>query len=163
MADEVFRYIQHSGPTQALLAGIVRDASHTLEVNVPRSGITSIVMQFDDVPDVPNQVTPIFRAADGVTLLFEPVPVAAPNVTQLYLVGHGKVVPDGIIGKITGQTEGPGMGVVVDYDLDITAFDQLKAMGLAGHTPFFLPKFEIEFQHDGAAPVTYGALITVEV
>ena len=89
------------------------------------------------------------------------VPAEGPHVNHTYLLGHGQVVPSGLVGKITGKTEGPGQGVMVDYDLEITAFDQLLAQGITGHSIITPTHFILEMLHDGGASITYSATITV--
>lgn len=163
MADRIFYYQQSSvfsRSTQVLFEKKVRSATESVEVDIRAPDLCRIDFHFIDVPDVANRVTPRFTSAAG-HLLFPAVPVEGPDVRQMYLLGHGQVVPAGVVGKITGTTEGPGQGVMVDYDLDITAIDQILARGVTGHLMVLLPETIIEMQHAGGAEITYSATITV--
>lgn len=157
---ESFIYDRTSRPRQQLLVSEVRSATNQTEITIRYPADTSVVFVFDDVPDAGNRVTPRFLTERGVPFL-EGEPVEAPAVVQAYLIGHGQIVPSGIIAKITGMLEGVGEGQDQMVDLDVEAFDQFKAQGITGHFPFTLPKFILEMVHDGAAPITYGATITV--
>lgn len=162
MSDRTFRYDPSATRTQVLFAQQVRSATEDVEIFIREPDLCIVRFEFLDVPDVPNRVTPRFLFNGGQPL-FDAVPVEGPDVRQFYLLGHRQVVPSGVIGNIKGQTEGPGQGVMVDYDLEITAVDQLLAGGVTGHQFITPTKFRIEMLHDGGADITYSATITVGV
>lgn len=164
MADRIFHYEQRSAATrrtQVLFEEKVRSETESVMIEIRHPQLCRIDFHFVDVPDIPNRVTPRFLSGDGV-LLFPAVPVEGPDVRHEYLLGHGQVSPAGFVGKITGTSEGPGQGVMIDYDLDFTAVvDQILARGVTGHLMVVPPETVIEMLHDGAAEITYSATITV--
>lgn len=161
MADVNFRYNEGATRTQVLIPVAVRNATNTVAVAIRNPEMCVVRFRFLDVPDVPNRVTPIFKTLETGRVFVPEVPVEAPSIDQIYLLGHGNVVPSGVVAKITGQTEGPGMGVMVDYNLEIEAIDQLLARGFTGHSLLIPTNFVIEIVHDGGADITYSASITL--
>lgn len=143
-----------------MLPAVPRSASFVQQIFIRTPSTVAVVFAFEDVPDVPNRVTPRFLRHDG-ELLLEGTPVEAPDVKQVYVLGHGQVVSSGVVGKITGMLEGVGEGQDQTVDLDITLDDPWLKLGVTGHYPFVPPLFVLEMMHDGAQPVTYGATITV--
>lgn len=160
MADRIFRYEATGTKTQVLFSEQVRSSTEDVEIFIRDPERCRIQFEFLDVPGVANRVTPRFLF-NGGQLLIPEVPVEGPDVRQVYLLGHGQVVPSGVVGNITGQTEGPGQGVMVDYDLEITAIDQMLARGITGHQLLTPTHFRVEMLHDGGADITYSATITV--
>lgn len=161
MADRIFVYDQLGAGAQPCFPVAVRSETNDVELAMHNPDLVVIRFIFVDVPDAANRVTPRFTDVVTGDSFVDEVPVEGPNVNQTYLLGHRLVVPSGVVGKITGQTEGPGQGVMVDYDLDITMFDQLLARGVTGHSLLVPAHFIIEMIHDGSAPITYSALMTV--
>ena len=161
MADRIFVYNELARGEQELIPPEARSATNDVEVQLHNPEQTVIRFQFADVPDVPNRVTVRFKDLDTGAVFVPEVPVEGPAVNQVYLLGHGLIVPSGVIARITGQTEGPGQGVMVDYNLDVTAVDQLLALGITGHSIAVPAHFDVELLHDGNAEITYQASITI--
>lgn len=161
MADRTFVYDQLASGTQECIPLVVRSATQSVEIKMRNPEFTVVRFVFENVPDVANRVTVRFKDLKTGVVFVPEVPVEGPNVSQVYLLGHRQVIPSGVVGKITGQTEGPGQGVMVDYDLDITIFDQLLAQGITGHSVVVPTSFDIETLHDGGADIRYQAFITI--
>ena len=161
MPDRTFVYSELSRGEQSLFLPEARSATNDVEVQLHNPEQAVVRFRFEDVPDVANRVAVRFKAIDTGEVFVPEVPVEGPDVNQIYLVGHGQIVQSGVIAKITGQTEGPGGGVMVDYDLSVTAVDPLLALGITGHSIIVPAHFVIEILHDGNASITYQASITV--
>jgi hypothetical protein len=153
-----FNYSKSSDPNQQCLAAVPRTETHTLEVFLPKTDTTIVEMTFEDATPAAT-VTPEFSLINGSTFLNGKP--ADSTQKQVYLIGHGQVVPSGIIGHITGMGDSQGQGNDILYDLEVTAEDQLLAAGLAGHSLLISSLFTIEFHHSSATPVTYSAHILV--
>lgn len=162
MADRIFVYNELALGEQTLFPPEARVATNDVEIQLRNPHFAVVRFIFQDVPDVANRVTPRFKLLDTGVVFIPEVPVEGPNVNQTYLLGHRQIIPSGVVGKITGQTEGPGQGVMVDYDLDITIFDQLKTHhGITEHSILCPAHFIVEMLHDGNASITYQASVTI--
>ncbi len=160
MADRTFIYNELAMGEQNLIPPEARAATNDVEIQLRNPHFAVVRFIFQDVPDVANRVTARFLDINTGEVFIPETPVEAPNVNQIYMLGHRKVVPSGLVGKITGTTEGPGQGVMVDYDLDITLFDQLLARGVTEHSLLCPPHFIVEMRHEGNASITYQASVT---
>jgi hypothetical protein len=159
MTTTKFSYTRlYKSKTQEFLAPEPRAETHTVEITLPRTDTTLIEIKYEDT-SMANSVLPRFRLSRGSDFVFS-VEATEPT-THVYLIGHGQIVPSGVVATITGVVEGQGEGNDQTYNLDITANDPLLAIGLAGHSMLLDSLFTIEFVHSSAVPVTYSATIMV--
>ena len=159
MTEPHFVYRRNQGPTQTFLPFEPRSETTQLLLLLPRSGTALFHFGFADATPT-DPVTPRFLLSDG-ELLLEGTTADGSDGHQLYLIGHGQVIPKGIVGRITGTASGQGEGQDLTYDLAIEAFDPLLSEGITGNTTFRPSALRVEMLHGGSGPITYGATIMV--
>ncbi|GAG31745.1 unnamed protein product [marine sediment metagenome] len=154
-------YRGNHGPTQTWLKFEPRSETNRTAVLLPRSGAAIIQIGIVDA-SVSDPVTPRILADDGRTLL-EGLPADSADVTRTYVIGHGQIIPKGNVARITGTAVGQGEGQTLTYDLNVEALDYLANLGIDGELSFRPSVLQLEMDHSGAGPITYGATILVGV
>ena len=159
--NPTFHYRGAAAPTQTWLPLEARSETNRTRLHLLRQGSALFHFGFSGAsPSDP--VTPRFLLEDG-ELLLEGTLVDVAEGHQLYLIGHGQVIPKGVVGRITGMATGQGQGSGTDssFDLEIEAFDPLIAEGITGNTTFRSSTLIVEMEHGGSNPIIYGATIIV--
>jgi hypothetical protein len=157
--NNAFVYRANEGPTQSWLPFQSRSESNRTKVHLPRSGTAIFHFSFPDASPS-NSVTPRFTLKDGEFLL-DGTTADGSSEHQLYLIGHGQIVPKAA--NITGTTVGEGMGTERTFDLQVEVIDPMLAEGITGNTMFRPSSMQVEMLHSGSNPITYGATILVGV
>jgi hypothetical protein len=154
-----FVYRGNRGPTQTWLEFEPRSETNRTLILLPRTGTAIFHFSFPDASPS-DSVTPRFMLRDAEFLMDGTV-ADGSSEHQLYLLGHGQVVPRVL--HITGQTVGVGPGTERTYDLQVDLIDPLLAEGITGNTTFRPSQLLVEMLHGGSNPITYSCTILVGV
>ena len=153
-------FLMRANASQVALAPEPRTESNRTRCKLQRIAVSTIWIQYEDTGRG-REVTPRFLEPDGETVILEGTPSEAPGV-QLYILGHGQMIPKGEVARVTGTLDAPGFirDAKVDLEVEFNDFSR-EAYGIEGQHPLPWRDFYLDMIHEGSEPVTYRAIVNL--